>query len=841
MLKLFKQAISPERFCQDFYDDKVTNNEITAAFLKDISTADTSVLLDRESLSREILALRLEMMSVAWMKCFLKPETVFIHSITLKRVVSDSVWDSLIQYNLSVGQGVVDLLSKTVFPQIINIQNQQKIIDSYKKIGTLINASEDVIEVTCNRLLTDVVQREDLSNLYAPVAYTFCLRINTDLGTLNKQAQIILMRFIHNLFESAVKEIKSSKIDFSLQEKARLDRDKWSDLSPQDFEDSYKELSPIYGYANRCFMYIISDQERIIDSLKKIEKKVPQEINKEAFIIELNKIRYSNACLSIIEKLEPKNDRDIENINLAIGASTKIIFGRERTYGSDEIDDLYRQWLLCIEEPEVQKPQHERIKFESIISKIASNLTLEKQHGTFYDTLVAFISETESKDSVKFPSCASEDVKYLLRLISPKDDFDDTEILKEISEDHGKDEGGDEYDVEKIDDADISLAYKFIDKGIDISDHLERFIGEKSSKLALKIIEADSEFGAFNVASNIHNFSKLDKNIALRLIEKDESYCVKDNVDIFVGLDQVVAERLIENDGTDDVLDNFGKFYIANENRLVLKILDYDQSLGAFSVTEAIDKFTNLNQKVAERLIENDGGDAVLENIDKFSITDESRLALKIIDNDPSLGAFTVTQFFDKFTNLNQKVAECLIENDEALSVIENLNKFTSIDMDQLILKIRKYDPDAIDSIVDNLDKFKLRSKQAMLEIMDQKVDDESSVEKQEKIEEPTLDELDWVSLPYRRSFSDDEYSKLKNGYIGKDMDSKWSLYFEEDGEYIMERSWTKTPVFKLHFSGTVADSAETKFPLKADGENEYYAQMIDEVLDAFFQGVWDE
>jgi len=118
---------------------------------------------------------------------------------------------------------------------------------------------------------------------------------------------------------------------------------------------------------------------------------------------------------------------------------------------------------------------------------------------------------------------------------------------------------------------------------------------------------------------------------------------------------------------------------------------------------------------------------------------------------------------------------------------------------------------------------------------------DNENVENENKVKEPTLDELDWVPLPYERSFSDDEYVKLKEGYIGKDMDSKWSLYFNEESDYIMERSWTKTPVFKLHFSGNVASSAETKFPLETEEQHKYYANMIDEVLDIFFEGVWGE
>ncbi len=262
-----------------------------------------------------------------------------------------------------------------------------------------------------------------------------------------------------------------------------------------------------------------------------------------------------------------------------------------------------------------------------------------------------------------------------------EEDFDVEDILKEAKEDHFKQEDGEEYDIEKIDGADISLIYEFIDAGVDVSDHLDKFIGEKSSKLALKIIDADSEFGAFNVANNIGHFSKLNQAVAKKLIEKDEAYCVEISLDKFEVLEQNVADLLIENDASDAVLENVNKFFIKDESRLALKIIETDSSSGAFTVAQALDKFTNLNQKVAERLIENNESYAVMENFDKFSNIDGSQLILKIIKCDSEGTDFAVDNL-NKFNNLSKQVVLEIIKNETSLHQSTTLSEELSLNIE---------------------------------------------------------------------------------------------------------------------------------------------------------------
>lgn len=285
------------------------------------------------------------------------------------------------------------------------------------------------------------------------------------------------------------------------------------------------------------------------------------------------------------------------------------------------------------------------------------------------------ISREEYFSGAGSQECSDEkilhDFGYLPNI---EEDFDVEDILKKVKEGHGGQEDGEEYNIEKIDSADISLIYDFIDAGVDVSDHLDKFTGEKSSKLALKIIEADSEFGAFNVANNIKDFDKLNKKVAEKLIENDEAYCVGENLDKFEGLDQRLAEKLIENDGADAVLNNLDKFLITDENRLALKIIDSDSSLGAFSVMESLDKFTTLSQLVAVKLIENGEAYGVLDNISKFSVTNESQLALKIMEFD-SDGTDLVIENFDKFKDLSKRVVSEIINSASPVDGIYELSE----------------------------------------------------------------------------------------------------------------------------------------------------------------------
>lgn len=63
--------------------------------------------------------------------------------------------------------------------------------------------------------------------------------------------------------------------------------------------------------------------------------------------------------------------------------------------------------------------------------------------------------------------------------------------------------------------------------------------------------------------------------------------------------------------------------------------------------------------------------------------------------------------------------------------------------------------------------------------------------------------------IPYRRSFSRNEFAKVQEGLVPEDMDDKWFIYF--DDYLFLHRSWTGEPVYRVEFSedGTGVSVAE--------------------------------
>ena len=93
-------------------------------------------------------------------------------------------------------------------------------------------------------------------------------------------------------------------------------------------------------------------------------------------------------------------------------------------------------------------------------------------------------------------------------------------------------------------------------------------------------------------------------------------------------------------------------------------------------------------------------------------------------------------------------------------------------------------------------------------------------------------------TIPFRRSYSLEEFARLQVGDIPRSMDDKWFIYYE-DPHLFLHRSWTGFCNYVVRFerSGTriVCDSAE----VNRDREQydspgvEYDAQRLATVLDS--------
>jgi hypothetical protein len=102
------------------------------------------------------------------------------------------------------------------------------------------------------------------------------------------------------------------------------------------------------------------------------------------------------------------------------------------------------------------------------------------------------------------------------------------------------------------------------------------------------------------------------------------------------------------------------------------------------------------------------------------------------------------------------------------------------------------------------------------------------------------INDAEWLELEYTRSFTDKEFQLLKRGFISSDMDYKWNFYFD-NGDYILERSWIKTPIYKIILNDKEAIKAYTKLGSESQGWNEFNSRSINEILDVFFQRETEE
>ena len=76
------------------------------------------------------------------------------------------------------------------------------------------------------------------------------------------------------------------------------------------------------------------------------------------------------------------------------------------------------------------------------------------------------------------------------------------------------------------------------------------------------------------------------------------------------------------------------------------------------------------------------------------------------------------------------------------------------------------------------------------------------------------------------RIWSDDEWSRIRRGFIPRDMDDKWSAFVEE-GRLFLFRSWTGYQIFEAVF--TPMDSGYRITSATAEGDRERYRPEDDE------------
>ncbi|HLJ87791.1 MAG TPA: hypothetical protein VKZ53_13280 [Candidatus Angelobacter sp.] len=98
------------------------------------------------------------------------------------------------------------------------------------------------------------------------------------------------------------------------------------------------------------------------------------------------------------------------------------------------------------------------------------------------------------------------------------------------------------------------------------------------------------------------------------------------------------------------------------------------------------------------------------------------------------------------------------------------------------------------------------------------------------------------IVVPYQATFDAEQFSRLKDGLIPKQMEDKWFIYYEEPYLFF-HRGWTGQPVYRVKLQ-RLNDGAETTEALwskelaKDSGlDREYQAHLIDFLISNLLLG----
>ncbi len=266
-----------------------------------------------------------------------------------------------------------------------------------------------------------------------------------------------------------------------------------------------------------------------------------------------------------------------------------------------------------------------------------------------------------------------------------------------------------------------------LQSGNDLPDAV-RTNSKLQSELARKLIEAGH---GVIVAANIDKFAGLEQKLAVALIDAGQGWAVVDNLNSFAGLDhQEIVVRMIEAKQGRTVAENIYKFTGLDNNEIALKLIEAGEersvavNLGNFSflkqevslklieagfsqiVANNLHKFTlldKLGKKVALKLIETGDAKAVVEQLNRFTDLDQE-VALELIRQGQARAVAEYSLRLNRFTDLDQEVASALIDTDQGWAVALYLDKFTGLDHQEVALRLIK--AGAGRHVADNIEKF---------------------------------------------------------------------------------------------------------------------------------------
>src|SRR3989339_898654 len=236
-------------------------------------------------------------------------------------------------------------------------------------------------------------------------------------------------------------------------------------------------------------------------------------------------------------------------------------------------------------------------------------------------------------------------------------------------------------------------------------DYIDQFTG-LDKEVSLALIES------YNTQCVINNKDKfagleLNKEIAILLIKTHQSQVLIDNVNEFNNLDKEIAVVLIKAGHTEQVIKNKDKFADLEFNKeIAMLIIDKNQAqvlvdnlnkfnnldkevalilVGVGYVSEVFyykDKFAGLefNKEIAMLLIEKKQTNALADNLKRFNNLDKE-IALALVEAGHARLVIVICDK-DKFAGLelNKEIAMLMIEKKQSKTLVDYLNKFNNLD-----------------------------------------------------------------------------------------------------------------------------------------------------------------
>ncbi|MEI6863984.1 MAG: hypothetical protein WCK46_01250 [Candidatus Adlerbacteria bacterium] len=176
----------------------------------------------------------------------------------------------------------------------------------------------------------------------------------------------------------------------------------------------------------------------------------------------------------------------------------------------------------------------------------------------------------------------------------------------------------------------------------------------------------------------IFDAADIPESLALKLLKLQRSDMVVAQLEKFEPLSAAAARALCEAGHTKQIADKAERFIELDTDTALALI---DSSFQGFQVKEIISKVPEADhEKIATHMLEKKWYQSVVGNLEKFSNTDNQKVADALIAAGEE---WTLANFLNKFTNLNAATAKKLIEGSTAQQaefVAENLAHFGQLD-----------------------------------------------------------------------------------------------------------------------------------------------------------------